>query len=103
MVGIFAMIHGEHDEQLPNGPFIFEHFIDWICWVCAPGSLGKAEIEAFAASAIPRPAAWIAIDKGDYRLGKHTPNRCNHSGRRRHWFLVLESQIARLEQLRDDA
>lgn len=83
-----------HDRlKLPDGAFVFASLGGFTCSICAPSTMSKADVEAFAAQQfppdIPAPmGGWEAIDKSRMGFGGATPNPCNQDPARTHWFLL---------------
>jgi hypothetical protein len=89
-----------HDSvpRPPNGgPVVYADLMGWACSICAPIAMTKDEVEAFAAHELEPIGEWEAVDKALMGLGDPTPNPCNQSPDRRHWFLIGGRQAARLE------
>ena len=74
----------------PDAPVIFASLPMISCSVCAPDTMGEAQIVAFANAELPRQR-WRAIDKSTLGLGTPTPNPCNQVDGRRHWFLMADT------------
>lgn len=73
----------KHSEDDP--PFVFAH-IGKTCSICARATVPQHEIEDEAAQQLG--GVWLAIDKSKHGLGLATPNPCDHSNKRHHWFLL---------------
>lgn len=72
-----------------GGPIVFAALGGFTCSICAPNSMVKGDVEAFAATKFP--GVWESVDKSKMQLGvetQATPNPCNiEPGARTHWFL----------------
>jgi hypothetical protein len=78
-----------HDTPAHEGdePVVFAALGGFTCSICAPNSMVKADVEAFAATQFP--GVWESIDKSKLNMGSATPNPCNMApGRRTHWFMM---------------
>jgi hypothetical protein len=70
-------------------PFVFAALARVSCSICAPRSMSKEEVEAFAAKEVPDAMGeWKAVDKSKIGLGGPSPGPCNIEARRLHWFLL---------------
>jgi hypothetical protein len=78
-----------HNEPAHEGdqPVVFAALGGFTCSICAPNSMVKADVEAFAATQFP--GVWESIDKSKLGMGSATPNPCNMApDRRTHWFMM---------------
>ena len=78
-----------HDTPAHEGdePVVFAALGGFTCSICAPNSMTKLEIEAFAATQFP--GVWRSIDKSEMGMGSPTPNPCNQApDRRTHHFMM---------------
>lgn len=80
-------------DRIHDGPFIFAHLMGFSCSVCAPTSMTKDQVEAFALAEITptTDGIWRSVDKSQMALGQPTPHQCNiEPDERTHWFLVID-------------
>jgi hypothetical protein len=77
-----------HDAipHLDDKPIVFAALGGFTCSICAPNSMIKKEIEAYAATQFP--GVWESIDKSQLKMGSPTPNPCNQDSNRTHWFMM---------------
>ena len=79
----------QHDKDVPmtDQPVVFAELGGFTCSICAPNSMVKREIQAFASARFK--GDWVSINKADLGMGSPTPNPCNHwPEARTHWFMM---------------
>jgi hypothetical protein len=80
-----------HDERrvMPAGAFVFASLGNFTCSICAPRTMSKADVEAFAERELGDVlGGWEVVDKSKVPgFGSPTPNPCNQDADRLHWLL----------------
>lgn len=84
----------------PDAPIVFARLYDISCSICAPTTMTKDQIEAYANEHGPLSlelGPWRVFDVFAITHNTHTPNPCNQVDGRAHWFLLSERMVKRSE------